>query len=176
MVMLCRTFPLRTAEWCWRTCCTTQTITGSSLRFTMNDLIRHQQVVTEAERGKRGAFDFLTAAERRSGGCTSCRQWLFILPSDLHTNTPSLTKHRHTHTCSHTSTQADTHTHTNFRALVFPLPSRTTTGSLRECVATLWVFVCVSTNRFPVVNKTIITDFELSGTLLMMKLQQGLLM
>lgn len=96
-----------------RTCRSTQPITGSSLRFTMNDLIRHQQVVTEAERGKRGVFDFLTAAERRSGGCTSCRQWLFIPPSDLHTNTHThtLTNKTQTHTCAriHTSAQTDTH-------------------------------------------------------------------
>lgn len=124
-----------TSQWCWWW--TTQYITGSSLHFTMNDLIRHQQVVTEAERGKRGAFDFLTAAEKRSGGCTSCRQWLFIPPTGLHTNTHSLTKHRHIHTCVDISTQTDTHT--NF--LVFPLPSRTTTGSLKECVATMCVFV-----------------------------------
>lgn len=115
--------------------CVPATLNKPSLRFTTNDLIRHQQVVTEAETGKRRAFDFLTAAERRGGGCTSCRQWLFIPPSDLRTNTHSLHKKKEKHKHKHTRAHKYTHTHRETRALVFPLASWTTTGSLRECVA-----------------------------------------
>lgn len=103
-----------------------------SLRFTTNDLIRHQQVVTEAEKGKRAAFDFLTAAERRSGGMHQLQTMTLYPPPVTYTHTHSLTN----------KTQTLAYTHTNFRALVFPLTSWTT-GSLSECGAALRVFLFV---------------------------------
>ena len=72
------------------------------------------------ERGKRGAFDFLTAAERREWGMHQLQtmalyphQWLTHrnthTHTDTHTHTHTLTKHRHIHARIRTSTQTDTH-------------------------------------------------------------------
>lgn len=150
MLMLRSTPPFVIAEWCWCTYSATQAITGSSLRFTTNDLIRHQQVVTEAERG--GKEERLISSQLQrggSGGCTSCRQWLFIPASDLHTDTHTHTNKTQTHTCTHTHEYTNRHTLAQTLGLLcFHSPSRTTTGPLRECVVTLCAF------GLQVVNKT----------------------
>lgn len=88
-------------------------------------------------------------------------QWL------THTNTHTLTNKTQTHTCMHAHKYTNGHTHINFGALVFPLPSWTTTGSLRECVATLCVFVykLLSSSKQNIIVHTIVSTISSSNML-----------
>lgn len=95
----------------------------------MNYLIRHQQVVTEAAEEEKE--ERLISSQLHRGGVGDAPA------ADNGSLSPPLTYTRkHTLTIK-TLTHIHTGTHFNFRALVFPLPSWTTTGFLR-----VDVFVC----------------------------------
>lgn len=142
-MMWCATFSgyLWEFRW-WCNCCTTQPITGSSLRFTMNDLIRHQQVCDRGREGEKRSVWFPHSCREEEWGMHQL-QTMALYPAQWLTHKHTLTNKTQTHTYMHTHTSAQQHTHTNFSPLVFQLPSWTTTGSQRECVATLCVFVSV---------------------------------
>lgn len=135
----CHCFLFAVGQWCSRTCFTTEPITGSSPHLAMNDLIGHQQVVTEAPRGEERSVWFPHSCREEGRGMHQL-QTMALYPCQWRAT--HSTTHTYTHKHSHTHPHTHTHTNTNIQTLEL-LYFHSLHGqqkTLSERVATL--FVC----------------------------------